>query len=200
MERSILEKATTLFLSYGFKSITMDDITEALGISKKTLYKHYKNKEKLISVCVDSIQEKIQERIKEVQIQNYNAVKEEFEFERQIMSIFNGNLNKSRLYELKKYYPKIFKKIHCNRREIYESSIKNNLKKGMQEDLYRSDIDTEIIQKLFYTFSITVHSLPESTVKLRRAMIEYHIRSIATEKGIKELEKELEINRKQIIK
>ena len=48
MKEKIIQKSADLFLSYGFKSVTMDDIANALGISKKTIYQHFDNKTKLV--------------------------------------------------------------------------------------------------------------------------------------------------------
>lgn len=58
MKKKIITKATELFLSIGFKSVTMDDLAQSMGISKKTIYQYFENKNQLISSCTESFQKK----------------------------------------------------------------------------------------------------------------------------------------------
>jgi len=55
MKKNIILKATELFMKLGFKSVTMDDIAKEMGISKKTIYSHFSNKETVVAVVTDHV-------------------------------------------------------------------------------------------------------------------------------------------------
>ena len=81
MREKIIKKAEELFLTLGFKSITMDDIANAMGISKKTIYKYFSNKESLIEEGTEVVHQNIHNRIDAIISKNFNAIEENFEIE-----------------------------------------------------------------------------------------------------------------------
>ena len=74
MKDKIIKKATDMFLKLGFKSVTMDDIACEMCISKKTIYKYFSNKEKLIEEGTEVVHQKIHAMMDEVMAQNHNAI------------------------------------------------------------------------------------------------------------------------------
>lgn len=181
-----------MFLSYGFKSVTMDDIATDLGISKKTIYKYFKNKEVLVDESATFIHQNIQEKMEEVRKEDYNAIRENFEIKKKINQLF-GNLEESPSYQLEKYYPDTFNKITCDKNNLFKSFINSNLSRGINEGLYRENIQKEIISDLYFLLSTSIHLSEELTdrKKIKLTAIEYHIRAIATDKGLKILEKQI---------
>src|SRR5204863_3766378 len=79
MREKIIKKAGELFLKVGFKSITMDDIAREMGISKKTIYKHFENKELLIEATTEVVHTEVHQAIDEIMSKNHNAIAENFE-------------------------------------------------------------------------------------------------------------------------
>jgi DNA-binding XRE family transcriptional regulator len=194
--KNILMKARELYMKYGIKSITMDDVAKELGISKKTLYQFIADKEDLVGKFVDNEIEIRREEICKCFKTGFNAIEELFE-----ISIFMNKLmreqNPATEYDLKKYYPVQYQKTIKARRDGMYEYLLLNLKKGKKEGLYREDLNNEIIAKLYISRSENIHfnelfTIEEFTsVNLFLELLNYHVRGIATEKGIIELEKKI---------
>ena len=193
MKEKIIKKATEMFLKLGFKSVTMDDIACEMCISKKTIYKYFHNKEVLIEEGTDIIHQKIHTIIDEIVAKNYNAIEENFEIRKMFKEMFQS-IDNSPVYQLKKHYPEIHSKMIANELEDCNNMFQQNIIKGMEDGLYRQDLDVEVYAKFYY---LLIFSIKESTasekesVKLENYALEYHTRAMATPKGIIELEKQL---------
>lgn len=200
MKHIILQKAGEVFLKYGFKSVTMDDIANELAISKKTIYKFFKNKEELVDETVCHIHETVHNEMFCICSKGYNAIQENFEIKNMFKNMFE-NSDDSPMYQLEKYYPKTHKKITANEFSMFKDCILNNLKKGITEGLYRANIDEELFTKFYFSLAMSVHNSNLHTYnkntlnKLEINVLEYHTRAIATPKGITILEEQLEKNK-----
>jgi DNA-binding XRE family transcriptional regulator len=194
--RTILERVRELYMKYGIKSITMDDVARELSISKKTLYQFVEDKDDLVGKFVDNEILIRKEEICKCFGIGFNAIEELFE-----ISIFMNKLmhdqNPATGYDLRKYYPQHYQKTIKARREGIYSYIILNLKKGIKEGLYRKDMNNDVIARLYLWRSedpnITeLFTIEEFTsFKLFLELLTYHIRGIATEKGITVLEKKI---------
>lgn len=193
MKEKIIARATELFLKLGFKSVTMDDIAAEMGISKKTIYKYFGNKEILIEETVETMHQTIDDLIQSIIEQNYNPIKENFEIRRMFKNLFQA-ADTSPLYQLKKHYPEIHDKVMCREMEDCSSFLRQNIEKGIELGLYREDINIENVTRFYYllVFQINENTISEREIQeLELAVLEYHTRAIATPKGIEELEKHL---------
>lgn len=196
MQEKILQKAADMFLSYGFKSVTMDDIASELGISKKTIYKYFSNKVELVDASTISVQQTIDNAIKQIQEQNYNAIEENFT----IKTVFKNMFKKAKtspMFQLKKYYPKTYAKLMEAEICSFSDCVMNNLTKGIKNKLYRDTIDKEMVMKFYFTLvfgayenEMFSHQMKD-IIKTELKILEYHTRAIATPKGIQILEQEL---------
>jgi len=197
MKCKIIEKATDMFLKHGFKSITMDDIANQMGISKKTIYKYYANKEELIEEATNLTHEKIHHIIEEIIGKDYNPIEENFVIRRMFDDLFNS-ADSTPLFQLKKHYPEIYEKVICKETESCNHLFRQNIQKGIANNYYRQDLDIESSIRFYYTLILEINettALEKDTQKLELAALEYHTRAIATEKGIQELEKQLLIHK-----
>jgi AcrR family transcriptional regulator len=193
MKDKIIKKATDMFLKLGFKSVTMDDIACEMCISKKTIYKYFSNKEKLIEEGTEVVHQKIHAVMDEVVAQNHNAIAENFELRKMFKEMFQS-FDHSPAYQLKKHYPEIYEKMMANEVEDCSTMFRQNIFKGISEGLYRAETDVESAVKFYYTliFSINENTMLEKDAyELEAKALEYHTRAIATAKGIEELEKQL---------
>jgi len=193
MKDKIITKASEMFLKLGFKSITMDDIAGEMCISKKTIYKYFCNKEILVEESTAMVHKEVHQIIDSIVAQNYNAIQENFEIRKMFKEMFKSS-DTSPIYQLKKHYPEIYEKVIS--REIDECNMcfRQNIEKGIEQGLYRKDINVDTYIKFYYTliFSINETTMLESeALKLELEALEYHTRALATEKGIAELEKQL---------
>ncbi|NJN33424.1 MAG: TetR/AcrR family transcriptional regulator [Saprospiraceae bacterium] len=148
-KENILLKAQTLFLRYGIKSVTMDDVARELNISKKTLYQFYENKADLLNSITELNEKKDRAAMTRILSESKDAIDEMFGIARYVTSEIMQIISPTALYDLQKYYPEIWAKFEeFNARFIYEH-IKNNLERGIREGLYRENISADIIAKLY---------------------------------------------------
>ncbi len=190
---ALIEKARELYYKYGIKSITMDDVARESGISKKTLYQFVKNKTGLVEKVVDFEIRKRTGESNKLHKSKLNAIEELFEVNRHINHVLEKH-NPSMHYDLRKYYPVIFKRLQESKRDGMFKSIVKNLENGKKEGLYRKEIDNEIIARIQVARAENV--VESSYVSIRdytsrkffSEIFIYHIRGIANSKGIKFLE------------
>lgn len=193
MKEKIINKAKEMFLKLGFKSITMDDIACEMCISKKTIYKYFSNKDVLIEESVEMVHKEIHETIDKIVAQNFNAIEENFEIKRMFKEMFKS-AESSPIYQLKKNYPEVYAKALTSQIEVCETCFRNNILKGMNEGLYRENLDVDNYIKFYYTLIFNINENTASGIEaeeLELKALEYHIRAMATLAGIIELEKHL---------
>lgn len=192
MKDKILQKAADMFLNLGFKSVTMDDIAGEMGISKKTIYAHFPTKLKLVQAATFYVIDNINETIGTICSQNYDPIEEIFTIKSMVHDQLK-NEKSSPAYQLQKYYPKIFKQVKDKQFESVNVCIVENLKRGIEDGYYRSDINIDLITRFYYSgnMSLTNYELFPIEVydisMLKDAFLEYHVRAVATEKGLKTL-------------
>jgi len=189
MEEKILETSADLFLNYGFKSITMDDIANKMGISKKTIYQHYKNKHELIEASTLHLFEQISIGINLICNLHNNPVEEIYQIKNFVMTNLKGE-KYSPMYQLQKYYPKIYKTLKSKQFDLMQSCVINNLEQGIQQGYYRSDIDVKFISRLYFSNMVTLKDhdfYPVELFSMQNIMnqyLEYHLRGICTSTGL----------------
>jgi AcrR family transcriptional regulator len=196
MKEKIIKKATEMFLKLGFKSVTMDDIACEMCISKKTIYKYFSNKEKLIEEGTEVVHQKIHSLMDEVVAQNHNAIAENFEIRKMFKEMFQS-FDHSPAYQLKKHYPEIYEKMMANEIQDCSQLFTQNIEKGIAEGLYRPEVDIAVAVQFYYTliFSINENTLYEKEAsELEAKAREYHTRAIATPAGLEELERQLTLH------
>jgi AcrR family transcriptional regulator len=194
MKDKIISKAKDLFLKIGFKSVTMDDIASEMGISKKTIYKFFSNKDELIQTAIEEFHTEIMASLTEIVSLNYNAIHENFVIKHKVNEMFQTS-ESSPLYQLKKHYPLIYENITKNQIELFKNCFRTNITRGISEGLYRDTIYIEDYVDFYY---ILIFAVNENTISKRLVqeieykVLEYHLRAIATPKGLLELEKQLQ--------
>ena len=193
MKDQILTKATDLFLTLGFKSVTMDDIASEMGISKKTIYLHYSNKDQLVEASTMHLFETISGGIDQICSLENNPIEELFLIKDFVMKNLK-NESTSPIYQLQKYYPNIHKSLMLRQFDKMGDCVIVNLEKGIVRGLFRKEINIPLIAR-FYFASMTslknneiynTEQFPSLTTQM--AYLEYHLRGICTEKGIQKLE------------
>lgn len=196
MKKKILHNATEMFLNIGFKSVTMDDIAANSGISKKTIYAHFANKTQLVEAATLHIFDVISKGIDIIHEQQQNPIIELFEIKRFVMKHLKDEKS-SPQYQLQKYYPKIFKNLKHKQFELMQELFKENLTKGIKQKLYRNDIDIDFTARIYFNGMLGIKNkdlfplVNYSMNTLTSYHLEYHLRGICSQKGIKELEKQL---------
>jgi len=197
--KRIIEVSADLFVKFGAKSITMNDISDKAGISKKTLYELFDNKDELLSKCIDFIHEQSDRERLELFESKEISIELVIEIVRKTALRINS-INPNFVSDIKKYYPDIYKtKINQMERKAIEFYIEI-IKVGVDKGLFRSNINVEIasnllheqINQLIHTDTFPSDKFPKSEVF--RTMMDIFIRGIATQESLKEL---IEIEKKE---
>lgn len=190
MKTKIIETATSLFLNLGFKSVTMDDIAEKMAISKKTIYTHFENKTELVEASSLFIFEKISSIINLIEAEKLNPIEETFKIKEIIAHYLKGEKT-SPEFQLKKYYPKIHDKLDLKKKEIINTCFKESLARGIEVGCFRNDINIDMVSKFYYLCITGIKQdelfINDNLNDAMQAYLEYHIRAIATEKGLQTL-------------
>jgi AcrR family transcriptional regulator len=190
--RTVLE----LFMKFGIKSLTMDDISRKLGISKKTLYQFVKDKKDLVKKGMVLCLEDEQNMIAEITKESNNAIDELIE----ITKCANARLTEmhaSVIYDIQKYHPESWILMENHKKEFVKGVILENTKRGIEEGYYRDNLNPEVIASLYIIMIDSLFHADENFGKevslgdLHLEMIRYHVKGIANEKGIALLKKTL---------
>lgn len=196
MRDKILETATEMFLNLGFKSVTMDDIASEIGASKKTIYTHFKNKTDLVTEVTNSMFCIVSQGIELIHEQQKNPIKELYEVKRFVMTYLKDEKS-SPQYQLQKYYPKIYKSLKQKQFAFMQDCIKENLSRGIEQGLFRSNIDIDFIARMYFNGMLGIKDQELFPLKdfsmstLMNYYLEYHLRGICSQKGQLELENQL---------
>ncbi len=194
MEQDIIDKSRELFLLYGFKSVTMNDIARSLGMSKKTLYQWFDKKEDLISKVVAEFIEIEKEFVTIVVKKSKDAIEEMHDISLHVNQMLR-KVNPSAIYDLQKYYRSTWNMIESYRSDFIFNCIKSNLNRGMEEGVYRKEIRPDIISRLYISMQVSISNpstFPQdqfTQLDLYQASINYHIHGVLTRKGLDLLEK-----------
>lgn len=183
-------------MRYGIKSITMDDLSRELGISKKTLYQYIDNKNDLINELFKCRLDEEKVMMEGFQKAATDAIDEILQLARYIIRKLR-QLSPTVVYDLQKYYRTTWKEMEALHQKHVYQMIKDNLERGMEQGIYRSEINPDIVAKLYVgktslvadedLFPLRDYDISE----LFREYMLYHIHGIANEKGKKLLSQHL---------
>ena len=192
MKDKILHTARDLAVAYGVKSITMDDIANKVGCSKKTLYKFFANKEELLFEVAKHFQSFLHNHIREILQEDLNAIEENFKI-RKIFKDLVHISDSSPIFQMRKYYPKVYEFIMNNEKETSLGFIEQNIKSGIVQGLYREDTNIENAKQFYFVLMTSIHEseAPIAIQEMEIDILGYHTRAIATPKGVIEFEKQL---------
>jgi DNA-binding XRE family transcriptional regulator len=196
MRHIILETSNELFLNLGFKSVTMDEIAKKMGVSKKTIYKYFKNKTELVAAVTDYMFDTVSCGIEGICALQMNPIEEIFSIKKLVMKHLKDEKS-SPQYQLQKYYPKIYASLTQKQFHIMQVCVVNNLKQGIEKGLYRTHIDLEFISRIYFNGMVGIKNkdlFPLTDYSMNTLMnhyLEYHLRGITTAKGLQELNNQL---------
>ena len=196
LDQKIIVDSEAMFMKYGIKSVSMDDIAKRLGISKKTIYQHFSTKKDLLNRVLErhTAQEKCE--IENIRDNSEDAIHEIVQMARFAIQKLQ-NLSPHTLYDLQKYYCESFSvwdQFHKN--HIFDI-IKGNILRGIEEKLYREDINPDFIAKIYIEMINVLTDeekfplMDKQFDKLYLQFINYHLRGLVSDKGYNQLEKHL---------
>lgn len=193
-QERILTKAHELFLRYGIRSISMDEIANHLGISKKTIYQFYADKDTLVEDVINIEICKTKDDCVIGRTNSDNAVQEVFLAVDMVQEMLK-HMNPAVMYDLEKYHTRAYRKLTDHKNKFMYEVIKSNLEWGIEQELYRNDMDVDLMTRyrLASTFMMfDTESFPPSkftSIQIITALTEHFLMGIATAKGLKLIQK-----------
>lgn len=152
---NIIEQSVKLFFNYGIQQITMDDIAEKCGISKKTIYKYFESKDDLLHQIIESQVKELKWVINKNRKKKISALEELVLFFKYINGL-SHNISTTFGKDLKKYHSSIFIKVIKYKKTIIVPFVLENIKKGKEEGLYKKSLNAEEICDSFDNLSKVV--------------------------------------------
>ena len=162
--------AHDLTMQYGIRSVSMDDIAASLGMSKKTIYQFYKDKDELVIAVVESVLAHTQTACNCDKERAENAVHEVMLSMEMITQLFRS-MNPSILFDMQKYHPDAFQKFLKHKNEFIYNVMVENIQRGIREELYRPELNVEIMAR-FRVDSMFIPFNPEFQRKLKYTLLE----------------------------
>jgi AcrR family transcriptional regulator len=190
IKKKILKAAESLFMKYGVRSISMDDISRHLSVSKKTLYQHFADKEDIVSMTCQAHIETVANQFIEIQNTAKNAIEELAKIS-VCLKQMTEDTNPSLLFDLQKYHPKAWNAWLNHKHKFIRESVIRNLKQGIQEGYYRPEINVEVIAAMrleLVQLPFDENVFPAAKFKLgevQREIFDHFVHGIVTEKGRK---------------
>ena len=152
---SLVDAARELYLRLGIRSVSMDDIARQLGISKKTLYQTVDNKEELIQLVLESGASRDMAALQRHRDESADAIDEALRNSRHFIREMR-RISPGAMHDLRKYYPEIFRDKVTARQDNLRQRVTDNLERGMEEGLYRDDLDAGVIANLYVGMTMMV--------------------------------------------
>ncbi len=193
LKTAIMLKAEALFMRYGLRSVSMDDITRELGISKKTLYQYFESKEDLVLQAIQRHQTCERDTILQLISQAQDPMHELLLIARYFIVQFQ-HVSPATIYDLKKYYPEAWRLMDELEQKYIYAALQDNLTRGLAAGLYRDNMNTDIMARLYVSM---VRTLFEEDLfrqqafqlgVLYKAFIEFFLRGIASPAGLAKLQ------------
>lgn len=192
----ILERASLVYMKYGIKTVTMDDLARELGISKKTIYKYFEDKNDLIRSIIELKTEMDKAICINCMQYSENAIDDLFSLSQVVIEHFNS-INPTVFYDLRKYHPDAWEIMEEHKWKFVLEMISDNIKRGIKEGLYRKELNSEILSRLYVASTDAVLNasiFPWPEFKFQEVfseMIELQLNGMVNEKGKKYLEQKL---------
>jgi AcrR family transcriptional regulator len=206
IKERIISKAREQFFRYGVKSITMDDIARELGISKKTIYQHFEDKDAIVhqlmvaemanDICewdeLDGSSDNVIEKI----VKSMDIIRQAF-----------AEINPTAFFDIKKYHPKTWELFQEHKQNFIMESIRKELLQGIEQGFFRADIKVEILVRMRLE-QIEIGFDPQlfppnkfSIIEVELTMLDHYIRGILTLKGLEVYQEFMNkaLNSKQLV-
>lgn len=198
-KQRIIDVAEKLFLKFGVKNVTVDDIAKEMHMSKKTIYTYFSAKKDLVEIVIVAVFTRVRNRIYEIIASGYDPILEIILIEQTIAEHIDQQTS-AMMHQLQKYYIDLYNKLVSMQTSAIEDTFSVNLKRGISLGLYRQDINIDVVTKIYYTTLITLQNqafFPEDKYEcndIKREYLIYHLRGIASDKGLELITKHIKEN------
>jgi TetR/AcrR family transcriptional regulator, cholesterol catabolism regulator len=194
LQDRILEKADEICRKVGFRSMTLDEISSQLSISKKTIYQYFKDKDALVDAIMASEIERAKVDCNEACAISDNAL-HEFMLAIEKMTNHMKDTNPILVHDLQKFHHNTFDKFLNMKNDFFATIISNNLKRGIEEGYYMANINVDILSKFRLESMLMPFNqelFPSSHynfITIAKVISSHFLQGILTDKGRKIIEK-----------
>jgi len=198
-KEKLLKGAEELFMRFGVRSITMDDIARHLGISKKTIYQHFADKDDVVVSVAKSRLEKQRQQFEKATAESKNSVEEMVKLSYCIKENMRDT-NPSVLFDMQKYHQRAWNVWLEFKHKFIRQSVMQSLKRGMEEGYFRADINTDILvimrlEVVQMAFDNMVFPRDQfNLAEVQTHLFDHFVYGILTDKGKKLYQKYKETN------
>ncbi|MBO6517360.1 MAG: TetR/AcrR family transcriptional regulator [Bacteroidia bacterium] len=175
-------------MRFGIKSVSMDDIARELGMSKKTLYVHVKDKRELVYLTFKNHIEEDERFCNEVMDSTSNSIQQLLNLAKHLVDHFK-NMNPSTMFDVQKYYPSCWKLFTKHKDEFILGQVRENITQGIDQGMYRDGVNIDIISKLYISLinaSIDPAIFPGTKynhIDIFVQLFDYHLHALMTDQG-----------------
>lgn len=184
----ILRSAKDLFRKYGIRSISMDDIAHHLGISKKTIYQHFSDKDGIVTLAIQQVVEEERQALERICNEARNVVEMVLEIHRHIWKRLNED-TAAFLFDLQKYHPKAHQVLTDFKVGFLTGLLTRILEQGIVEGYFRQEMNPNVIARVRLeelSMAANQEIFPRDKFSQREVvwnLLEHFVRGITTEKG-----------------
>lgn len=192
----IVEKSAQVFLKFGIRAVTMDFLSRELGMSKKTIYKYFSDKDELIKTIIAFKTQSDREICAIATHQADNAIDEMIRIS-EFVSEMLQDVHSSVFFDLQKYHRDAWQLMEDHKNTFVRSQIKGNIERGINEGIYRANADSDILSKVYVATMSALfdgHTFPPNEYKFNRVfnqIIRFQIRGLASSEGLEYLKNRL---------
>jgi hypothetical protein len=198
MLTKICNTTEKLFMRYGIKSMTMDDVAKELSISKKTLYQYVEDKDDLVKKTLLLHVESMDSVCISVFKSEENAILQILKIANMMIGL-HKEMNPSLLFDLKKYHPETYITFTEHREKTIQTQLIENLNLGILQGMYKSDININLSAGFYMALieqcissEIGIISNIPFTEKYAY-LVKYHLSSICSPEGVEFMKKNLKV-------
>ncbi len=188
LKTRIVKCASELFFKMGLRRVTMDDVAGECGVSKKTIYQHFKDKDTVVLEVTKTFLEREETALQQISDKAKDPI-EEFVLISQWFRTMLDNIDPSLLFDMKKYHPRSWKFFLQHKEHCILCSMKDNLEKGKELGLYRQDINVDILSRFRVEsteMSFNNEVFPSNLYRIRDLQLQlfdHFVYGIVTEQG-----------------
>jgi len=193
-KEKLIRGAEELFMKYGFRSVSMDDIARHLGISKKTIYQHFADKDEVVATVAQSHMRRQHQQFEDIAKAAKNAVEEMAMFATNMKEHLR-NINPALLFEMQKYHSKAWNEWLTFKHNVIRDSIVRSMKEGIADGYFRADLNIDILatmrlEQVQMAFDNTLFPRDAYSIsEIQAQLFEHFVHGILTDKGRKLYEK-----------
>ena len=189
-KEKLLKGADDLFMKYGVRSVSMDDIARYLGISKKTIYQYFEDKDDVVASVMKAHLERERRRFDKIASESKNSIEEMVKLSFCLKESMR-NINPSLLFDMQKYHQRAWNEWLSFKQNSVRQSIVRNLKQGMEEGYFRAEVNIDILvtmrlEQVQMGFDHTIFPRDQySLAEVQAQLFDHFIHGLFTEKGRK---------------